>query len=164
MMKRILTKHLLIPAVAIIMFAFGDTSQNSFSQEMKKPQVPAGSTQIPVSDRKFVIDTTYLNELLSKKIDSLKKEHEETGNIIEVGKKTIKVQKVNHSNLKRTSYLMKNSLELAGDEDFELPPIELIYAKKKPRPLSVDIKPLNPDTLIVPVQKRGVLRFLKFWK
>lgn len=162
-MKRIL----IISGAVIMLFAFGDTSQNSFSQQVRQARPsPAAveSTKAVVQDRKFKVDTLYLNQLVEEKLDSLKKEYEITATSTSKGKEIIKVQKVNESNLREVRMILNKSLRVANQEAFKLPEIELINAKKKPSPLPVDIKPLEPDTLIVPVERKGFLHFLRFWK
>lgn len=161
-MKKIFTLFSVVSLAATGLFLLGNMSQNSFSQEIKVKIDSIDSSAATRNKRVSQTDTNYLNQILQMKYESVRNEHKKSTEITQQGKEVIGTQKTNRSNLRQASVILKKSLKLAKTEEFSLPPIELIHAKKKPLPLPVNIEPVECDSIIIPKKREGFFKFFKF--
>jgi len=158
-------KTAIIIGCSILILSFGDSGRTSFSQRTSDSSrthiVKPVSTQ-QVKEKQFVKDTTYLNKLINQAIDSLTLENDKTNARIEGKKETIKIQKMNQKDLSQISRLLSKGLAEASGSIKKMPAVHSIEVPC-PVELDVNLKPLNPDSLVVPKNKKRFFDFLKFW-
>lgn len=158
-------KTLLFLIGTILLFSFGDRSQNSFSQRSPRRVVLKYiPTAAQIRSEKFKKDTTEASRLISAAVDSLQEENMKTEARLEIRKETITIQKKNQYDLKEISGLLKKSIAETKKEERKLPEVIVIYGSKKPAPIPVNIELQKPDSLPLPPIKKTFLQKLRFWK
>lgn len=159
-------KTIMIIGCSILILSFGDSGRTSFSQKTSDSArtyvVKPVSTQ-QVKEKRFAKDTSYLNMRINQAIDSLTLENEKTNSRIKEKKETIKIQKMNERDLSQISKLLSKGLIEASTSIKKMPVVHAID-NSCPKELDVNIKPLNPDSLVVPKNRKRFFDFLKFWQ
>lgn len=150
----------------VLLFAFSDTRQNSFSQQMKVRSVRSTYTK-PLPVNKDSIK-------LAEKLDSLSIEGERSEGLLEERKEIIKTQLQVKDKLTDLNWLVYQTLQDLKKMKFDStrPREDSLQAIMRQFPDLSEIKPevkqpefkVRPDTIIIKIEKKSAFQKLLFWK
>ena len=136
-------KLFLLPFSSILLFAFGDTNRESFSQDMKNPQQVVKS---PILRQKEV-EMYKVNKELKMKQDCLMVEIQKGKEITDTREVTIELQKEAGKDLRSLVTMANRTLSLVQRENKKIPIVFIAIPKKEiAKPLEINIKPIVPDS------------------
>lgn len=146
-----------ITALTILMFAFGDSSQSSFSQRVTNP-VPvtvmpqAQAKSLAVKNKEIILKSVMDSIEMTK--DSLRFQLNKTDSIKQVSIENLDNQLINKDKLQNLQKEAKKTLIIAKQQEKKMPMMFITHPRKSIEEIPVNIKP--KDTIVEVVEKRSL--------